>query len=784
MPSGIRNPRRGVLLGLLCLFVSTLLAACSSQGPRVPGNLLYGLSPTRVEAVTNVDRLTDGTIAPEGDDWDTDVTSIFRTQASTVEWDLGKATRVRAIYLQGDNNDEFFFSASEDGKSFLPIWSARFVPGAGMRARYTKGLDVPARYLRLTMKGGDPAVSASEVEVFDAVPDPFPPALREVRGKKPVHPGEVESLVFGLVAGAALLLHRSSSAQWKRVLWIAATIAVFLWALDAVLSEWPPRQPVVDAVRAISAAVAGAAVLRMAWRPADLVPRFVTVALAAMAFVALTTFYNMWQPQFEDAADGRNTWVHTWDMRVYFPTAKYFDELGFDGLYLASVEAYLEDVPGADERRIARVELRDLRTYEMTTVQNVISDVHTVRNRFSPERWLEFKRDMAYFWRTMGPGGYLGSLRDHGGNATPAWLLVAHLMFRHASATEGNLLLAALLDPLLLAIFFVAVWRTFDLRTALVCLTIYGASTFPWFGSNWAGSTLRNDWMVSVGLGACALRAGRPATGGALLANAAMIRAFPAVSVLFLVVPAVWWMVEVQKREGRLPAPRRILVEQAPLFRALAGAAVTVVALGLVSGLVFGFRHSWGDWSHKIAMHSVSPNVNHVGLRTLFAWDPDKTLRGLSRSGGGDWAAEQIRTFQRRKPLFVTAVAAFSLLAIGAARGRDLRQAALIGMMLIPIFFYPSNYYLHYVFVLPLLVDYSEEERARRLWALVSVVMLGVCVSEYFGFEPHLGVDERYVQWSVGALAGYLVILVALLRDAQPKPTQETERAGAAETAA
>ena len=90
---------------------------------------------------------------------------------------------------------------------------------------------------------------------------------------------------------------------------------------------------------------------------------------------------------------------------------------------------------------------------------------------------------------------------------------------------------------------------------------------------------------------------------------------------------------------------------------------------------------------------------------------------------------------------------------------------------MIPIYFYPSNYYLHYVFVLPLLMDYTEEPRQRKLWGLVSFVVLAVCVSEYWGFE-NVGVDERYAQWSVGALLGYLAILMALARDAWPRSTE------------
>jgi hypothetical protein len=47
--------------------------------------------------------------------------------------------------------------------------------------------------------------------------------------------------------------------------------------------------------------------------------------------------------------------------------------------------------------------------------------------------------------------------------------------------------------------------------------------------------------------------------------------------------------------------------------------------------------------------------------------------------------------------------------------------------------------------------------------------MLAVCVSEYWGFAD-IGVDERYVEWSVGALLGYLLILVALAWDANRPP--------------
>ncbi|HEX3598402.1 MAG TPA: hypothetical protein VHU80_25015, partial [Polyangiaceae bacterium] len=274
---------------------------------------------------------------------------------------------------------------------------------------------------------------------------------------------------------------------------------------------------------------------------------------------------------------------------------------------------------------------------------------------------------------------------------------------------------------------------------------------------------------------ACAFKKERYALAGAALAGSAMIRAFPAIAVFYLVAPLI--MVVYDRSRTKRPLElAALLADSKPLLRTLGGAAACVGILFVLSTLTFGFSHSWLDWSHKITLHSVTPNVNHVGLRTLIQFDTSKTLRALSQTGG-DWSVEQSRTFLARRPLYVLAIIALTVLSLFAARGRDLRQAALIGMMMIPVYFYPSNYYLHYVFVLPLMMDYSEEPLERVRWGLVSIVVLLVCVSEYWGFG-NVGVDERYAQWSWGVLIGYLVILVAMARDVWPESAPALARAG------
>src|SRR6185436_2329200 len=97
---------------------------------------------------------------------------------------------------------------------------------------------------------------------------------------------------------------------------------------------------------------------------------------------------------------------------------------------------------------------------------------------------------------------------------------------------------AAFLDLLLLVGMFAAIGRCFGSRAMFVCMVIFGANDFIMFGTNWAGSTLRHDWLAYLGFAACALKRQRWALGGALLAFATMIRAFPVLALMAAALPA------------------------------------------------------------------------------------------------------------------------------------------------------------------------------------------------------------------------------------------------------
>lgn len=744
-----------------------LLLACASGCQLHPPEDQIRLSkPVKARGVEHPERLFDDERSLEGARWNVETASRFVHPTAYVEFDLGESTPIRATYVQGDNNDEFIVETSDDGTEFTTLWRAGPVSGSGLRSRWALHSEGSGRYVRLRAKGGDRWVSVSEFQIFSSKPRNWPPRIaRRIETTAPVL-GAGAILLFALFASLAVILHgRGSRMALQGLLWAVTAIAAGA-AAYAVSLSWPPREEVVNASRAAAALVACAAVFRLRLRRPVEGKRALTALLAAMAVLSVATFYNLGHPQFWDGSARRPTYVHGWDLRVYFPTAKYFEELGYDGVYLASVKAYSEEELNGTLHDVEHFEIRDLQNYEMKQIREVATEIDAVKGRFSVARWAEFKSDMAYFWKSMARRGYFDSLRDHGANATPAWLFVAHLLFRSVRASEAVFLWRALLDPLLLAIFFIAAWRSFGLRPALVCLVAFGATTFYQLGSNWGGATLRHDWMVLLGLGTCALKSRRLFLAGALLGWSAMIRAFPALALVFVVVWLGWKWLD-GPRDRRERQPNSSSSRSLPLLRLGAGVAVIVVGLGCASAATFGLQRSWGAWAEKISIHVNDPNFNHVGLTALVGYKTDNLGYKLRKRGEDPrlWKSLTAQTVHERWWLRGAGMLFFTLLAVLAVRRSTLSDAAVVGSMMIPIFFYPSNYYLHSIFIWPLLLAARDGPEDEHYWAAVAV--LGFCFLQWFGwFIP--GKYGQFLLWSGLLLALIFTLLVLTIKAGQP----------------
>lgn len=748
--------RTGRVLAAIVLAIA--VPAFAEAAP--PLNLLAD-RPLDAPSFRSAERMTDGILAVEGDFWRTNLTATPISRSAAAVWDLGQPTSFACLMLQGDNDDTYRVRTSDDGTTYRDLWAAGSFGGPGLRVR-SKRIEHTARFVELTASRGDGRYAVSEIGVYADCPQAFPEiGLLQARGIPLEETARNHVWMFGLTAIAFLLF--AGSGRWPLRLLFGLVPLGYLAAAASALFELRPFFGHEPDIRAVVAAVAGVLALLEGFGGAQRPhPRIARLTLAILALLSLGCYFHFGSPQFGDARGGPS-WVHTVDMRHYFPSAKYFDELRYDGLYLASLAAYVELAENGDLAPVADVRIRDLDTYAMTRGSEVGAKMLGIRARFTPERWQEFLADMKWFLESMGPRDYLGSITDHGGNATPVWLLGGWLLYRSAPASDRTLLASALIDPILLAILFVATMRTFGLRIGLYVVVLFGATDFYQFGSNLVGSTLRQDWLAALGLGICALAVGRSLVGGATLAYAGLIRAFPALAALALPVPIVWQAIEDMRRRRSFPDLRAVALAEQRSLRAVAGAALAVVVLMGASTLLFGARTGWGTWLAKMSIHATEPSVNNVGLRNVMAYSPStiaqKVIRNDHPEPWVDWQRLQLETFESRRILFYVIVALAIVLAFLAARGRPPHQVAVLGLLLVPIFFYPSNYYCHFVFLFPLLCAPAEDRD--RAFAWVVAVTAALCVAQYFTLAERWS-DVRYTRQSMALITAIFAILIPL----------------------
>jgi hypothetical protein len=722
----------------VCFLVSSVLALSGCrrhQGveSRIRSeNLLAGMAPMASFNARRIECLTDEVIAIDGDYWRTDVATVLRPGA-WVQFDLGHVTPLRAAYLQADGNDRYTLSFSDDGRLFRQGWTAEAEQGGGLRARAIL-LDEHARYVRVSPLNGDGLYSVSEVALYSEPPRQFPPSFVARGGVSDEAALRARIVWFGLALAAFTVLSSGRAARWVSLALLGIPILALTELFVALLELSPVEPREVSLLRATVAAIALVAVCREAFAlrrwPSE--GCAIWVALAVSAALALACFANLGRPQFGDWKADRPSFVHNYDMRVYFPAAKYFRELGFDGVYLASAAAFFEDLPDASPTTYGSVEIRDLNTDRVRRISEVSAEIAQSKRRFTPERWQEFKSDMRYFRETMGPGAYLETLTDHGANATPAWLTIAHLIFRHARASNATLLATACLDPFLLLVAFVGIGVSFGWRTALVCATVFGANDYYVGGSTWFGSTLRHDWMAALALGLCALKRKKWSLGGVLLALAASLRAFPALALITMVFPAAWQLYDQRGTHGEQSLVRRLIREQRPLLAALGGASACVIVVWLSSAAVLG-ADAWIVWFNKVRALDHAAHLNHLSLRGLVGFYPESTFENLNSSPallGWPWLQAQI--LRHRAGLVKLLSVCFCALVLRATRHRSLEQAALLGLTLVPVLLNPANYYLHLVFLLPMLIGEVEPRQSKvPTLSLIWGCLLAMCVLQY-----------------------------------------------------
>ena len=306
-------------------------------------------------------------------------------------------------------------------------------------------------------------------------------------------------------------------------------------------------------------------------------------------------------------------------MRIYQPFAKYFDELRYDGVYLASALAYAEDERGGSLAAIAGTRIRDLRDFRMRTVGELSDEIAKVRQNFSPERWDAFKRDISFFRAAMGPDFLTTPGRPRRQRAAGLGL-VARLFLGHVTASETSLTLAGLIDGAAVPADGVG-----D-RAILRSLADAGRD-----------DRVRRDRALHVRdqlgggdaaprlAGAAGLRRVRACGDSAGRSRArcsafgTMLRVLPAVGLLGVAAPG-----------GRPGSPGQLvaaapadaagefLAQHRAAVRVLVAAAATTLATFLSRARSTAFS-AWSEWWVRITLYNQDLAVNEVNLRMLLA---------------------------------------------------------------------------------------------------------------------------------------------------------------------
>lgn len=438
---------------------------------------------------------------------------------------------------------------------------------------------------------------------------------------------------FGIIvacwAGASLAIHQSLKDEKGRLYFryvIAASAIGFLFL--GIQSFVRDHARAVDISKAMIAIVAAGCVFYEAHRAGTRRPvaerwkKFVGVTLGIAAIVAYFNGFRFGYPKY----------YHRWDQYHYYMGAKYFREIGYDGLYKCSAIAqdelglitYVNEDTGREMRLDLAKEVRhpDKKIRKLggdnllIPASTVLEHPEECKSRFSPERWEKYKADVQFF-RIASDKGYWDDMqKDHGYNPPPVWTIAGYYLSELHPASTGYLQFLAAFDIAYLFGMFAALWWAFGWRVFAVGAIFWGCQSsapFYWTG----GAFLRQDWLFYLVLSACLVRKKYFKLAGASMVYAGLLRIFPGLAVIgwLTVAGAYIW------RHKRMAKSHQ---------QALIGGVLAAAVLIPLSLHVAGMRSYQQFYEHTLKVHDQTPLTNHMGLRVLIAQKTPVEIKALN----------------------------------------------------------------------------------------------------------------------------------------------------------
>lgn len=458
--------------------------------------------------------------------------------------------------------------------------------------------------------------------------------------------------------------------------------------------------------------------------------RFEALAYGLAGVVGISAFFNF-GIQYHQWSDG---FVNHWELYHYQLGSKYFPELGYDGLYSASLLAQRESAPD-----LPAGWLRDLDTNLMVSPEEHEPKVREVRARFSDTRWQSFVADHQNYVEGTPPRFWRKIRQDHGYNPTPAWTFFARLFDSRLGSSIGELGFLASLDIILMVLMFAVVFRTYGYQVACLGLAIAGLG-FGW-RHLYIGSFLRLDWLVAYVIGICMLKRERFVLAGACIGYAAVVRVFP---LLFLAGPL-------------LIALRSWLAGDRPSWPLrLAAGFIAVLCVGWVGGSMTGRgMEAWTEFAEDIQVHRQSWGTNQVGLDSLFVSGPSFLLANLDAPVERRTRKQVTELLTERRVGRVIASGAMLLLLGLAVWRATLAESAVLGLAAIFALTPAASYYWIMTLAIPL---------RRGNWAPLAILVLATAM--YAMVRVYPAMDYQPFIYAVFAWGNALILFAWLLPDA------------------
>lgn len=404
------------------------------------------------------------------------------------------------------------------------------------------------------------------------------------------------------------------------------------------------------------------------------------------------------------------SYVNSWEFFHYYLGSRYAPELGYTELYAAALVA---DVETGRKFAHPKDSVRDLSNAECIPLRAVLERREEIVARFTTDRWAAFKDDVRHFKGELSRARWDAIFHDKGYNATPVWtMFVGRLTNGIDTSRPGGLMALSLLDPLLMLIAVVAVWRSFDVRTALLMIVLIGTH-MTMSHTHMKGALLRTDWVMSLVLAVCALKANRPVLGGAFAAYAAAARVFPAFFAIgLLAIPMISWFRRADATHSGATGPGAPGSASAGVSLRITAGFVVTLALLLAASLVVVGPGYMQQFAVKIWQHNDSFSPWRVGFKHLFLgayeYRADATHQEVFRQSWLPWWAIQ-----------AAVITGFVYLA------RRLKPWEALAFGFVPTFFLVApTYYYYMMLVMPLLFFAGRLPRpectAGLVWLLAS----------------------------------------------------------------